>query len=265
MTSPDFPLRMEITVELPHAPEAIWSAIATGNGISSWFLPTELDEREGGRVVFHMGETSSEGTVTGWEPPRRIVYEEPNWAELGGREDAQVTPLVTEFLVESQSGGSCVVRVVSSAFGTGAEWEREFFSEMEKGWRPFFENLRLYLARFPGQRVTSLSVGTQLPGNAEDVWTALREHVGARAVGDPIEACGMTGRVERIGLDAGEMLLSVDAPLPGFLELMAHDAGDGKAMVQLEGYLFSADAPAYVERERPAWQEWLDRVAATVA
>src|SRR5262245_16618859 len=107
-TNPNVPIRMEFTVELPNSAEDVWEAVATANGISSWFLPTEMEERVGGRVVFHMGESSSEGTVTGLDPPRQIVYEEPNWADLAGQEGAAVTPLVTEFLVEAQSGGSCV-------------------------------------------------------------------------------------------------------------------------------------------------------------
>ena len=56
-------------------------------------------------------------------------------ARLGRTERARgapVTPLATEFLVEAQSGGTCVLRVVSSAFGTGADWEQEFFDEMER-------------------------------------------------------------------------------------------------------------------------------------
>src|SRR3712207_8552908 len=46
---------------------------------------------------------------------------------------------------------SCVVRVTSSGFGTGAAWESEFWDDMGTQWKPFFDNLRLYLAHFPGQ------------------------------------------------------------------------------------------------------------------
>ncbi|HWC68508.1 MAG TPA: hypothetical protein VG478_10610, partial [Acidimicrobiales bacterium] len=122
--TPDTPLRMELTFELPGTAEQIWDAIATGNGISSWFLPTDVEEREGGAVCFHMGETDSPGTVTGWEPPHRFAIVEPDWAQLTGHDVSSVTPLATEFLVEAQSGGTCIVRVISSAFGTGADWEQ---------------------------------------------------------------------------------------------------------------------------------------------
>ena len=61
------------------------------------------------------------------------------WDLVVGRElrqfrghEGAVTPMVTEFLVEATSGGTCIVHVVSSAFGTGADWEQEFFDDMAK-------------------------------------------------------------------------------------------------------------------------------------
>ena len=31
---------------MPGTPEEVWHAIATGPGITAWFVPTEVDERE---------------------------------------------------------------------------------------------------------------------------------------------------------------------------------------------------------------------------
>ena len=56
MTQPHVPHRMELTFELPGTPEQVWQAIATADGISSWFLPTDLEERQGGAIVTHMGD-----------------------------------------------------------------------------------------------------------------------------------------------------------------------------------------------------------------
>ena len=39
---------VQAEVEVPGTPEEVWRAIATGPGISSWFVPSEVDEREGG-------------------------------------------------------------------------------------------------------------------------------------------------------------------------------------------------------------------------
>lgn len=262
MTTPEVPLRMELTFELPGTVDQVWDAIATANGISAWFMPTDLEEREGGVVCFHMGDDDSPGTVTGWEPPRRLEYVEPGWAALSGHDPASVTPLVTEFLVEAKSGGTCVLRVVSSAFGSGADWEQEFFDEMEKGWTPFFGNLALYLTNFPGQRVTSMSVMADLPGDEKAVWAAFRDVLGVEEVGQPFAACGLTGTVERLSApprpDANQLLLRVTDPVPGYLIFGAWDKGDGKAGVMIGGYLFSEDAAAYVDRGQAAWKDWLE-------
>lgn len=56
-----------------------------------------------------------------------------------------LTPIATEFLLEAASGGSCVIRVVSSAYGTGADWENEFFAEMVEGWAALLDNLGPYI------------------------------------------------------------------------------------------------------------------------
>ncbi|WP_204276936.1 SRPBCC domain-containing protein, partial [Escherichia coli] len=64
--------------ELPGTPEEVWRAIATGPGISSWFVPSEVEERQGGKVAFHLGPgMESTGQVTAFEPPRRFAYVEP--------------------------------------------------------------------------------------------------------------------------------------------------------------------------------------------
>jgi len=254
MSKPDVPLRLEFSIELPGSPEQVWSAIATSHGIGSWFLPTDLEEHDGGAIAFHMGDTTSEGTVTGWEPPARFAYQEPDWNALAGHEDSPVTPMVSEFLVEAKSGGTCVLRVVTSAFGTGADWEQEFWDEMEKGYLPFFDNLRLYLSDFPGQRVTQLEVSTKLDGDPAAVVAAMRRDLGADKAGSSVDGRGLRGHVHRD--DFSGFLVRITDPVPGFMSFWAFD-NDG-TMATVAGWLFSDGAPQYVEREHAAWQEWLD-------
>lgn len=45
---------VEAEVEVPGSPEAVWQAIATGRGITSWFVPTTVDE--GADVTVPMGD-----------------------------------------------------------------------------------------------------------------------------------------------------------------------------------------------------------------
>ena len=57
--------------------------------------------------------------------------------------------------------------------------------------------------------------------------------------------------------DAHHMLLRLGGSVPGYLALYAHDRGDGVTGANVSGYLFSDDAPAYLDRAGQ-WQAWLD-------
>jgi uncharacterized protein YndB with AHSA1/START domain len=254
-TTPNVPYRLEFSVEVPGTAEQVWQAIATAKGMSAWFLPTEMEEREGGSVHFSMGpEMGSDGQVTDWEPPRRLVYEE-DWAALMGKDPGTLSPLTSEFLVEAQSGGTCVVRVTSSGFGTGAAWEPEFWDEMGSSWMPFFDNLRLYLSHFPGQEATQLEAVASHPGDAQTLWSTLQGALGLGAEGASVEVRGASGTVERVG--ERQALVRLTTPVPGMLSVFTFGESDSTATAGVRAYLFSADAPDYVRREEPAWQAWL--------
>lgn len=167
MTNPDQPERvehrMERTYEVTATPEQVWDAIATADGISTWMVPTRLDPQVGGAVSFDLGDLTLTGVVTGYTPNERFAYEEPwpiaddiaripagmrEWFDSIGASMPQVysdlesaSPIASEFLVESTSGGSCVVRVVMSAYGNGADWENEFWTEMVAGTSEYFDRL----------------------------------------------------------------------------------------------------------------------------
>lgn len=256
--SPTVPHRLEFSVEVPGTPEQVWEAIATAKGMSAWFLPTEMEEREGGSLTISMGaeEQSSHGVVTHWEPPHRLVYEE-DWARLMGKDPDSVSALTSEFVVEAQSGGTCVVRVTTSGFGTGAAWEDEFWAEMGTGWLPAFDTLRLYLQHFAGQAATSMEVSAEHPGDAAALWSAMRDAAGL-AEGATVEVCGATAVVE--GVAQRQALLRLTAPVSGLLTLYAF-ADDGRASAAVRAYVYSADGPDWVRREQPAWSAWLQGLA----
>lgn len=272
-TAPTVPYRLEFSVEVPGSPEQVWDAVATAKGMSAWFGPTELEEREGGALRFVMGpDMDSHGQVTGWDPPRRLVYQE-DWAALMGKDPDSLSPLTSEFVVEATSGGTCVVRVTSSGFGVGADWEQEWWDDMGVQWRPFFDNLRLYLAHFPGQEATELDVVASHPGDADTLWAALRAAAGLGEEGSPFELRGTTGTVERLGA-AHQAVVRVTAPVPGIVNLYTYGygedgvddaAGEGgrRAVAGLRAFLFSADAAAYARREEQGWREWLEGVTSS--
>lgn len=258
-TTPNVPYRLEFSVEVPGTPEQVWQAIATAKGMSAWFLPAEIEERAGGSLHFAMGpEMGSDGRVTGWEPPRRLVYEE-DWAALMGMDPDALSPLTSEFLVEAQSGGTCVVRVTSSGFGTGAAWESEFWEDMGTSWLPFFDNLRLYLSQFPGQEATQMEALASHAGDAETLWSTLRDALALGREGAAVEFRDATGTVEVVR--ERQALVRLTAPVPGMLSIFVHEEGDGKAAAGVRAYLFSADAADYVRREESVWEVWLQELS----
>ncbi|UNX53858.1 SRPBCC domain-containing protein [Georgenia sp. TF02-10] len=170
MSTPDRPRRIEHraerSFEVIATPEQVWEAIATAGGISSWMVPTRLDPRVGGEVSFDLGDLTTTGVVTDYTPNVRFAYEEP-WPIADRIEDVPprmvewfasigvplstvyedlslTTPIATEFLIETASGGSCVVRIVTSAYGNDADWENEFFAEMVASTIPIWDRLAGY-------------------------------------------------------------------------------------------------------------------------
>ena len=101
--------RIEHEIEVPGTPEQVWQAIATGQGVTAWFVPTTVEERAGGAIEldFGPGMGTAQGQVTVWEPPTRFVH-------LGS--GAAGTRLAYEWQVEARSGGTCLVRLVTSGF-----------------------------------------------------------------------------------------------------------------------------------------------------
>lgn len=251
----DHLLQMELTIELPAPPAVVWEAIATGPGLSMWFLETDLEERAGGHVAFHMGpDMASEGEVTAWDPSERLEYAEPDWVQLTGRENSGQQPLVSEFLIEATSGGTSILRVVSSAYGTGAEWEREWFADMVAHWAPSFDTLARYVARHAGQPGARLGADLPADGSPEQLWSRLLELLGSPRVGDQVRFGGAIGELERFhdGSSVKELLVRFDAPAPGFGVMGAYDMG-GSAVVTLGGSVFGTDAQQHAEAIQAAW------------
>src|SRR5438876_4955362 len=110
---------IELEIEVQGTPEEVWDAIATGHGITTWFVPAQVEERVGGNVKldFGPGLGAQTGVVTAWEPSRRFVYASTG---LAGRQ------LAYEWLIEAHSRGTCVVRLVNSGFLDDAEWQAEY-------------------------------------------------------------------------------------------------------------------------------------------
>ena len=245
---------VEAEVEVPGTPEEVWRAIATGAGISSWFVPSTVEEREGGAATSSFGPgMESVGTIKSWDPPRKFVVET---VEEPG-------PVASEWTVEARSGGMCVVRVVHRWFASTDDWDKQFEGHTE-GWRGFFRILRLYLAHYRGQPSSAMQLMAISPEPKSAAWGKLTEALGLAGakVGQRREAAAgvppLGGIVERVGEEAypEELLLRLDKPAPGIAHLFAMAMG-GQVFLSMRIFLYGNQAAAAVARDEPLWQAWL--------
>ena len=230
---------LDVQIEVPGTPEQVWEAISTGPGISSWFLPTEI---EGERITFHhLPGATSEAELTEVEAPRRLRFTEDDGAQA------------TEFLVEARSGGTCIVRVVGSGFGgTGAE----------DGWTAALLNLKLYLEHFPGQAAAQILAGLQAPGPRARAWKDLQAAVG---LDDPAEGerviVGGDGTPLMAGVVEGTLetmvTLRIDEPVPGIGFVGVGGPDEETAFLVLRAYLFGPGAAEIAARDEPGWRALL--------
>lgn len=251
---------VQAEVEVPGTPEEVWQAIATGPGITSWFVPSEVEEREGGAAVSHFGpgtSMDSVSTITAWDPPHRFASESH---DLG----PNAPPVATEWIVEARSGGTCIVRVVHSLFASADDWDNQL-EEWESGWPDFFRILRLSLTHFRGQRGSAMQLGNAAPEPKSEAWAALTSSLGlagatmGQRVRTPTGAPPLAGLVERVGEDPfpEELLLRLDEPVPGIAHLFAMDLG-GQVYLSIRLYLYGDQASVVIARDELLWHAWMN-------
>jgi len=248
---------VQAEVEVPGTPEQVWEVIATGPGVSSWFVPTQIEGREGGEVLASFGpDMDSAAKITVWDPPHRFVAESK---DLG----PEAPPVATEWIVEARSGGTCVVRVVNSLFASSDEWDDQL-EGYESGWPAWFRVLRLYLTYFPDQSGASFRLTGFVPGTDEAAaWEALAGPLGLSGVavgqrwrtdGGPTPLAGWIEGTGDNGLHRTEIRL--DEPAPGLIFLFAHLMGD-KIYLAVNAFLYGDGAAAAAARLEPVWQTWM--------
>ncbi len=245
---------IELAIEVPGSPEEVWRAVATGPGISSWYVPHCVDERAGGAATASFGpepEMQVAGRVAAWEPPRRVLFD-------GGE---GVEGLAFEWLVETGASGACTVRLRSTGFGRGEEWDAQY-EGMTEGWQLFLFNLKLHLEHFRGQSARASLPTATWAGPRRETWIRLTGALGippAPAVGERIEV-GAHGTPALAGTVADaarwRLALLVDQPAPGTAFLAVEGSGE-QVCVSVWSYLYGKDGIAAAERDEPRWRQWL--------
>ncbi|MCW5775573.1 MAG: SRPBCC domain-containing protein [Phycisphaeraceae bacterium] len=247
---------IRLEVEVPGTPEQVWQAIATGPGISCWFVPAEFDVRDGKpvalKLTFGPGMEST-SAVTEWNPPHQWATRSDGW--IPGS-----PPIANEWSVESRAGGTCIVRIVQSLFASTDDWDNQL-EGAEHGWPGFLRTLRLYLTHFRGQRSATMKWMAPFAGTEAQAWETLTAAMGLQGVGvgerwtAPAGVPVAAGVVDHFTRDPYDALLRLDKPGPGIAALGVFSMA-GRSMVAVGFYLYGDQADANVARETPRWDAW---------
>ena len=248
---------VEVEIEVPGTPEEVWQAIATGPGISAWFVPAAFEEKDGKPVAVTLDfgpAMDSRSVVTTWDPPRRFFREGAGWAPGS-------PPIATEFTVEARAGGVCVLRIVQSLFASTDDWNAQL-TGAEEGWPGIARVLRIYLAHFRGQRSAIMRLMAPVQGTAAQAWATLTAALGLNGVqvgqrwSVPAGTPALAGVVEHISDAPFGALLRLDAPGAGTAAFGTISFGD-MVMATVTFYMYGEQAVENVARAEPAWQAWM--------
>ena len=252
---------VEMETLIPGTPEQVWQAMCTGPGMSTWFTPATVEERVGGALSFDMGESTSKGIVTAWEPPRLFGYVEQDW--MPG-----APPVATELTIAARADGKCVVRMVHSLFASTDEWDDQLES-FESGWAGFFEVLKLYLKHFAGRKAVPFNAMKAAQGDTLAVWKRLIATAGIAGVdvGERRKTSALPepldGIVEQVRQDDRfrYVILRISAPFDGIAIFGTYVNADDSTTSGAWTWVYGDDAAAVVAAHGPKWRQFVETIA----
>jgi uncharacterized protein YndB with AHSA1/START domain len=234
-------------LEFDLSADAVWDAIATGPGISSWFMGATEVSPEDSVVTTRMGGWSQESQIVALEPGRRFAFR--------GTESPDGRFFALEFLLEARESGSTVLRVVSSGFLPADDWQDEY-EAMVSGGRMYMHTLAEYLHHFTGRPGIAVTPSAA-PGDLDAGWAAAKADLG---FADDV-AVGDTVTLTPTGLDPIEGV--VDWAAPDVIGVRSADAlyrfFRGYYAPSVGHHLFGTTDETSATA---AWQGWLDAVTA---
>jgi uncharacterized protein YndB with AHSA1/START domain len=249
---------ISVEVEVPGTPEEVWETIATGPGISKWFVPAQVEPHAGGKMVLNFGPgMDSESEITAWEAPHRFTA-------IGEGLGPGAPQMATEWTVEARDGGTCIVRVVHSLFADSDEWDNQL-GEVENGWPSFFVVLRMYLSQYRGQSGAHFQVMAPVAGTTIEGWRALMGRLGVAslAAGAKVQSragtAPLSGVVEKAGPESqpNQVVVRLDEPTPGAALLSTCGMGEHAFFVG-SFYFFGPQAKEGLKTEKE-WQDWMEK------
>jgi len=137
-----FPDRIERTIQLTQAPERVWQALTTAEGLGTWFSQkAEVDLRVGGQIKLAWDSDKATMTIERLEPPHVFGY---TWG-IFGLPEGDPRRTYVEFTLEPTGTGT-MLTVVETGFAQlpDAEYEKAF-SANTGGWVTELDKLVAYL------------------------------------------------------------------------------------------------------------------------
>ncbi|MEV7191848.1 SRPBCC domain-containing protein [Streptomyces sp. NPDC093510] len=230
-------------LEIEGSPAQLWSALTTGTG--GWLWPMEYEPREGGAAP-------SGGTVTRWDPPRRLTARVEDPDGVPGQTLNQL-----DHLIEPRDGGrrSWLRHVHSGIFTDDGDIRYE---ATVKHIDFHLHTLGQYMAYFEGRPVAFSAVSGPPAAGAPDAFVRL-----ARALGLPDDATD--GARVRVQAPGGELDAVIDFRSPYFIGLRADETlhrffGRNHFGARVGVCVHDFGAHADAKGTELAWQDWLDHL-----
>ena len=226
-----FEIRKEIPLDA--TPEQVWEAIATGPGLTAWFMPMEMDP--------------DSSAVTSWEPGRRLGIRLPSGPDGSFQ--------AFDYRIEANGPGRAVLRFSHSGF-TSDEWGDDYEATTSPGWDMYIHTLAQYFAHFADRPALYLEAEAP-PASAEPgAWSRLVAALGLTA---PVkESAGVrfdlpgVGPVEGVVDYATENFIGLRAPLA---LIRFHGRAHLGLPVAVSQYTYIATFD--VASARRGWETWL--------
>ena len=241
-------------VELDASPEQVWEAIATGPGISAWFVPHQVEERAGRR---------DERAVR--RRLRRDRARSAPGSRAGASSSARPRPppegtadYAFEFLVEGRDGGGTVLRFVQSGF-LDEGWEDEY-SSLDTGLGPVLRQpaqlpraLRRAAGAQRGDHGIRRRARRPTPGRCCCRALGL---TGRPAVGDDRDAAPRRAAADHRGGRRGHATSSSGVRSASGLHRIG---AEGEAGCGVSAFHYFYGDPVDTDALTTAWQTWLIR------
>lgn len=253
-TRPSRSIRRQIEIDAP--PDAVWEAIATGDGVARWFgFKARVDGAPGGEYFVSWG-PDCEGAwrIESWEPPRRILLIDDKFVPGAVQ--------TMEYLVEG-AGGKTVLTMTHHGIGAEAQWD-EMYDSMSRGWEVFMHTLRHSVEAHRGADRLVARARRQVEQPRERVWERLTGPDGLNVAHDKHAGTLALDADDRLRGSAWvwnppkDLACTVESLNNAALWIALEKSGDTVHLdMTLSAY---AVAPERVRAVEERWQAMLDRL-----